>query len=88
MSSGASTLTEKITDLEQVVDLALKLSPLDKVHLVERVVLTLEQDFKDTAPKPRRSLRGILSSYGSAPSAEEIDEARREMWGNFPREDI
>ena len=81
-------MSEITSELEQVVELALKLSPLDKVHLVERIVSTLEQEFEPASPKPRRSLLGILAPYGSAPSAEEIDEARREMWGNFPREDI
>jgi len=35
---------------------------------------------------PRRALLGVLKDFGSAPSAEEIDEARREAWANFPRE--
>ena len=34
------------------------------------------------------SLWGALAHLGPAPSTEEIDEARREMWGNFPREDV
>lgn len=81
-------MSEQTPELEQIVTLALSLSPLDKVRLVEQVIATLEQDLKEANPKPRRSLLGILAPYGSAPSAEEIDEARREMWGNFPREDI
>ncbi len=39
-------------------------------------------------PAPRESLYGIAAHLGPAPSAEEIDEARREMWANFPRDDI
>ena len=39
-------------------------------------------------PAPRESLYGIAAHLGPAPSAEEIDEARREAWANFPREDI
>lgn len=38
--------------------------------------------------KPLRSLMGALEHLNTNVSAEEIDEARREMWGNFPREDI
>jgi hypothetical protein len=30
----------------------------------------------------------MSDTFQQAPSAEEIDQARREMWGNFPREDI
>jgi predicted DNA-binding protein len=33
--------------------------------------------------EPTRSLRGLLAKYGSAPSTEEIDENRAEMFSNF-----
>lgn len=81
-------MSEDRSELAEAVALALKLSPLEKVHLVERVVATLEKDLTSLVPKPRHSLLGVLSAYGTVPSAEDIDEARREMWGNFPREDI
>jgi predicted DNA-binding protein len=38
--------------------------------------------------QPTRSLRGILAKYGPAPSAEEIDQNRAEMFANFPRSDF
>jgi hypothetical protein len=38
--------------------------------------------------EPTRSARGILAKYGAAPSAEEIDENRAEMFANFPRDDF
>ncbi len=34
-------------------------------------------------PKPLKTGRGMLAKYGSAPSAEEIDENRREMFHGF-----
>ena len=37
---------------------------------------------------PTRSLRGLLAKYGPAPSAEEIDQNRAEMFANFPRSDF
>lgn len=37
---------------------------------------------------PRRSLLGLVADRGPAPSAEEIDEVRRELWANFPRDDL
>ena len=41
------------------------------------------------APKePTHSLRGLLAKYGPAPSAEEIDQNRAEMFVNFPRTDF
>lgn len=53
----------------------------------------LEAIIAETAQKtgdkqPTRSLRGLLSRYGSAPSAEEIDQNRAEMFANFPRSDF
>lgn len=50
-------MNEHISELEQVVALALTLSPLDKVRLVEQVMATLEQDM--THKKPKRSLYGL-----------------------------
>lgn len=38
--------------------------------------------------EPTRSLRGLLAKYGPAPSAEEIDQNRVEMFANFPRSDF
>jgi hypothetical protein len=40
------------------------------------------------AKEPTRSLRGLLAKYGTAPSAEEIDRNRAEMFANFPRADF
>ena len=41
-------------------------------------------------PEPREHLnpRGMCSDLGPGPTKEEIDEVRREMWRNFPREDM
>ena len=42
-----------------------------------------------TAQKePTISLRGLLAKYGTAPSAEEIDQNRADMFRNFPRSDF
>ncbi len=38
--------------------------------------------------EPTRSLRGLLAKYGPAPSAEEIDQNRAEMFANFPSSDF
>lgn len=41
----------------------------------------------DTTPvKPLRGFEGIWADLGVEITAEEIAQARREMWGNFPRE--
>lgn len=38
------------------------------------------------AKKTRKSLKGLWKNVDI--TAEDIDEARREMWGNFPREEL
>ena len=35
---------------------------------------------------PLKNVRGILKDSGFSVSAEDIREARKEMWANFPRE--
>lgn len=82
-------MSDKTPELEQALELALTLSPLDKV-LLEQLMVTLEDELrpipKPRKKKPKRSLYGLWSDIRI--SAEEIDEARRELWANFPREDI
>lgn len=74
--------------LNEVFSLAKKLSLRDKLRLIEQIAPEIERDLTTGTPEPRRSLWGLWADLGPAPSAEEIDEARREVWGNFPREDI
>ncbi len=78
----------KTITLNDVVKLADQLSLLDKVRLIERIAPGIERDLATTKATPKRSLWGAFAYLGPAPSSEEIDEARREMWANFPREDI
>jgi hypothetical protein len=40
------------------------------------------------AKEPTASLRGLFAKYGPAPSAEEIDRNRADMFANFPRSDF
>jgi hypothetical protein len=79
---------ERGVTLEEALDLVKQLSPLDKARLIERIVPDIERELMVTQPTPRKSLLGLCADLGPAPSAEEIDEARREEWANFPREDI
>lgn len=41
---------------------------------------------KHATHPPRKSLLGLCADLGVTITAEEIDEARHEMWGNFPRD--
>jgi hypothetical protein len=47
--------------------------------------LAEESDF-DGPRRPLETGRGMWAKYGPAPSAEEIDENRREMFSNFAKE--
>ncbi len=71
--------------LEDVVSLAKQLSPIDKLRLLERVLPDLEKSVETQKPGRHRSLLGLCSDLGSAPSADEMDAVRNEMWRNFPR---
>jgi len=80
--------TDRTITLEDVVRLARQLSPVDKVRLIEQVAPELERELADQPPAAGLSLLGALKEYGPAPSEADIDQARREVWANFPRDDI
>ena len=74
---------------EQMLNLSDRLSPLEKVRLVEHMMNSLEAELVENEPKkPKKSLYGLLAHLGPGPSAEDIDEVRSEMLRNFPREDF
>ncbi len=67
--------------LEKLVKL-----PVDKQKEVLDFVETLEK--KAASPRRCRSLKGLWADLGTDVSPEDIAEARREMWGGFPRGDV
>lgn len=71
-----------------VRELAMTLSPEEQLDLVADLVAKLRGKFHPPEKKPHPSLRGALKDLAPAPSAQDIDEVRREEWANFPREDI
>jgi hypothetical protein len=77
------TLNDSSPTYDTVIDLVRRMSPAERVRLIALIASSLVEE---KATTPIQSLRGLLS--GMAPSADEIDAARREMWSNFPREDI
>jgi hypothetical protein len=70
---------------KSVLEKLLKL-PLEKQKEVLDFVESLEK--KSSPRRPRRSLKGLWADLGVQISAEDLAEARREMWGGFPREDV
>lgn len=75
----------KTTTLDEILDQARNLSPLDKLRLIERVAPDLEKELEPQRRDKDRSLLGLCKDLGPAPSEEDIDEARREAWGGFTR---
>lgn len=78
--------------IELVLLMASRLALAEQLRVIQ--VLAEQLSLKTQAlamPKPpqkSRSLHGLLAEFGPGPSAEEIDESRREMLANFPREDF
>ena len=60
--------------------------PVDKLQEVQNFVNSLEK--KKAKKHPRRSLKGLWADLGVQVTAEDITEARREMWERFPREPV
>jgi len=77
---------ENASALEKIIDLAKQLPLRDKVRLIERVAPEIERELEASESITRKSLRGLWRDLDI--SEREIDEARREMWAGFPREDL
>jgi hypothetical protein len=77
------TLTVELTE-EQVAALELKaLAEGLTLRDWARKKLTSQVSDSEERRKPYKSSYGILAKYGPGPSAEEIDENRREMFRGF-----
>lgn len=68
---------------EQVLEKLRELPPDKQKEVLEFVASLKEQN---GAKKPLRSLRGLWADLNFHVTEEDIAEARREMWGNFPRD--
>jgi hypothetical protein len=72
--------------LDEALAFVRQLSPLDKARLIERMVPDIERELRAARSTPYVSLCGLWR--GLDITEEEIDQAREEMWVEFPREDI
>ena len=70
--------------IEEMVLEKLRGLPPEKQREVLKFVESLKPN-EDTK-KPLRSLEGIWEDLNIDITEEDIAEARREMWGNFPRD--
>lgn len=67
-----------MTELDEILDLCRKLPPEAQPEVLE---LARRLAVEEAPRSPLRSLRGLWAGHGFDISAEEIDAARREMWG-------
>ena len=83
-------MTTSDPTFEDVLGLAKQLTPVQKLRLIEAIVPDLAGPLNQVGEeqRPLRSLYGLWKDLNFDVSAEDIDEARREMWGQFPREDV
>lgn len=70
---------------QSVIDKILAMTPEQQREVMEYVEGMLQ---RGTRNPPRRSLLGLWADLGVQINENDISEARQEMWGNFPREDI
>jgi hypothetical protein len=64
----------------------MKALPADKQAEVLDFIEFLRAQYAER--RPLRSLRGLWKDLNGDITEEDLAEARREMWANFPREDI
>jgi hypothetical protein len=82
---GIDSLEKAMSIEKSVLQKLLKL-PVEKQKEVLDFVESLERETGQR--RSRRSPKGLWADLGVDISAEDIAEARREMWGGFPREDV
>ena len=75
------------TTAETALTLLRHLPPLARLRVIALAIPEVERDLAKT-PSPLKSLRGLWQDLDFDITAQEIDEARREVWANFPREDF
>ncbi|MHB8502014.1 MAG: DUF2281 domain-containing protein [Candidatus Acidiferrales bacterium] len=68
---------------QQVLEKLRDLPPEKQKEVLDFVALLKE---KNGPKKPLRSLRGLWADQKIHITEEDIAQARREMWGNFPRD--
>ncbi|PLS67308.1 MAG: hypothetical protein CV045_14320 [Cyanobacteria bacterium M5B4] len=72
-------------DIEQAILEQIRRLPPSEQHEVLNFAAFLHYR---RSVSPYRGVKGLWTDIDAQVSAEEIDAARRELWGSFPREDI
>lgn len=72
--------------LEQAILEVVRALPAEKQQEILSHATRLREE--TTGKRPLRSVKGLWADLGISLSAEELEENQRDMWKNFPREDI
>lgn len=72
---------------DSILELLRQLPPRERLRVIAQALPEAERELPAFSV-PLKSLRGLCADLGPAPSAEEIDQVRREVWAGFPREDV
>lgn len=81
MAQAADAVT-----LEEVLMLARRLSPRDKVRLIERIAPDIEREVAEGQPSEPAPLRGLWR--GVDVTDDDLAGVRRDMWDTFTHADI
>jgi hypothetical protein len=76
-----------VATTDTVLDMLRQLPPRERLRVIVQALPEVERDLAEQ-PRPLKSLRGLWKDLNFDISAEDIDQARREAWVNFPREDF
>lgn len=69
--------------LEQVLIVVNQLSEIDKLRLVQQLIVEMDLTKLSRSQPSKISSFGVLAKLGKAPSESEIDQTRQEMYANF-----
>jgi hypothetical protein len=86
MDSDAVTTNNQGSDAAMTVATQVMLKVQTLPEDQQRQVLEFIEQLPPRSPQPRPPLYGLFKGFDT--TEEEIAEARREMWGNCPREDF
>ncbi len=77
-------------EVGRIVDMAFRLSAVEKNELVKLIMADTRKDVNilKARKSPLQSGYGICAEYKPAPTETDIREMRKEIFNQFPREDI
>jgi hypothetical protein len=72
---------------KSVLDMLRKLPPRERLKVISQALPEIEHSLAEK-PRAYKSLRGLWKDLRPSVSKQDIDDARSEMWKDFPRKDV